>query len=169
MTLKDHRWYLVALLACIAASFITEGWAAQDSKPRQPGDRGLAAIVDSGSTNGNGFRILVERSGRTQLAVVPRNAGSQPAEVPVTTFGTIPAALAQRLYSDLDAARPISSLPLQHCPKSASFGTTLTIEFEGQTTPDLSCGDGANPKMRALVEDTQQIVNASRKQQTSGR
>jgi hypothetical protein len=84
-------------------------------------------------------------------------------ELPVTTIGTIPAALAQRLYSDLDAAWPISSLPRQHCPKSASFGTELTIAFDNQKTPDLNCGGGKNLKLRALVQDAQEIVRAWRK------
>lgn len=168
MTLGDHRWLLIALVASIAASSNADGWA-QDSKPRQPRDRGLAAIVDSGSTNASGFRILVERSGKTQSIMVPRDPGPQPVELPVTTFGTIPAALARRLYADLDAAWPISSLPKQYCPKSASFGTVLIIEFDYQKTPDLNCGGGKNPKLQALVQDAQEIVSASRKQPTGGR
>jgi len=118
--------------------------------------------VDSGSTNTSGFRILVERSGRTQSMVVPREPGPQPIELPVTTVGTIPAALAQQLYSDLEAAWPISSLPKPHCPKSASFGTVRIIEFDSQKTPDLNCGDGKNAKLRALAHDAQEIVKASR-------
>jgi hypothetical protein len=133
----------------------------------QPRDRGLAAIVDSGSTNSNGFRILVERSGRTQSTIVPRDPGPQPIELPVTTIGMLPAALAQKLYSDLDAAWPISSLPKQNCLKSASFGTVRIIEFDSQKTPDLSCGNGKNPKLRALADDLQQILKASGRQQSA--
>lgn len=83
-------------------------------------------------------------------------------ELPVTTFGTIPAELAQRLYSDLDAAWPIKSLPKQHCPKSGSSPTTATIAFDYQTTPDLSCAGGKSPKLDALARDAREIVAASR-------
>jgi hypothetical protein len=125
------------------------------------GDRGFAAIVDSGSTNANGFRIVVEQSGKTQSTVALRGPQARTGESPVATAGAVPAALAKRLYSDLDAAWPLSSLPSQHCLKSASFGTRLTIEFDGQTTPDLSCGRITDPKLRALSQDAREIIAAS--------
>ena len=124
-------------------------------------DRGFATIVDSGSTNRNGFRILVELSGKTQTSVEPRGRSTPAAETPAPTAGMIPAMLARRLYSDLDAARPISLLPPQHCLKSASFGTRLTIEFDGETTPDLSCGRITDPKVRALAQAAREIVVAA--------
>ena len=40
------------------------------SQPAQ--HRGLATIVDSGSTNTNGFRIMVEQSGKIQSTVALR-------------------------------------------------------------------------------------------------
>lgn len=135
--------------------------AAQASSGRAPRDRGFAAIVDSGSTNTSGFRILVEPSGRTQSIVVPRVPQGPPVELPITTIGKIPSALARRLYSDLDNAWPLSSLPPQHCLKSASFGTRLTIEFADQTTPDLSCGNITDPSVRALARDAREIAAAS--------
>ncbi|HWT81332.1 MAG TPA: hypothetical protein VN648_21270 [Candidatus Methylomirabilis sp.] len=134
--------------------------AAQAGSGRAPRDRGFAAIVDSGSTNTSGFRILVEPSGRTQSIVVPRVPQGPPVELPITTIGRIPSALARRLYSDLDIAWPLSSLPPTHCLKSASFGTRLTIEFADQTTPDLSCGNITDPSLRALARDAREIVAA---------
>jgi len=124
-------------------------------------DRGFAAIVDSGSTNTNGFRIVVEQSGRTQSTMAPRGPQGSSAKTPAPTSGMISATLAKRLYSDLDVAWPLSSLPSQHCLKSASFGTRLTIEFDGQTTPDLSCGRITDPKVSALARDAREIVAAS--------
>lgn len=120
--------------------------------------RGLATIVDSGSTNTNGFRIVVDQSGKTQSTVALRGPQARTGESPAATAGTIPAAVAERLYSDLNAAWPLSSLPSQHCLKSASFGTRLTIEFDGQTTPDLSCGRITDPKLKALARDAREIV-----------
>jgi hypothetical protein len=137
------------------------GVAAQSSNNRAPRQRGFAAIVDSGSTNTNGFRILVEPSGRTQSTVVLRDPHASTGESQAATAGTIPVALARRLYSDLDVAWPLASLPQQHCLKSASFGTRLTIELAGQTTPDLSCGRITNSSVRALARDAREIIAAS--------
>jgi hypothetical protein len=148
-------------LATIAQGPPAGRLAGQEAKGRPPQDRGFAAIVDSGSTNTNGFRILVEPSGRTQSTVVPRVPQGPPVELPITTIGKIPSALARRLYSDLDTAWPLSSLPPAHCLKSASFGTRLTVEFADQTTPDLSCGNMTNASMRALARDAREIVAAS--------
>ena len=133
--------------------------AAQSHNNRAPRDRGFATIADSGSTNSNGFRVVVEPSGRTQSTVVPRGPEAPTGRSPAA--GTVAEALARRLYSDLDAAWPFSSLPSQHCLKSASFGTRLTIEFAGQRTPDLSCGRMSDPIMRALAEDARDIIAAS--------
>jgi hypothetical protein len=65
--------------------------------------------------------------------------------------------LVKRLYADLDAAKPFSSLPMQRCAKSASFGTTLTIALGFQETPDLSCGGGDSEKLKALLRDANEI------------
>ena len=126
-----------------------------------PHDRGLAAIVDSGSTNTNGFRLVVEQSGKIQSIVKPHGPQARNGESPAATSGTVPPTLARRFYSDLDAAWPLSLRPSQHCLKSASFGTRLTIEFAGETTPDLSCGRITNPSVRALAQDAREIIEAS--------
>ena len=144
--------------AQLAASLLTLAVAGFGQPARH---QGHAAIVNSASTNSNAFRIVVEPSGRTQSTVAHRGREGQTAESPAATVGAIPGALAERLYSDLEAAWPLSSLPPQHCLKSASFGTRLTIEFDGQMTPDLSCGRITDPKVRALAQDAREIVAAS--------
>jgi hypothetical protein len=147
-----------AIFPKLTITFLALGVVGLGQAPR---DRGFAAIVDSGSTNTNGFRIVVEPLGRTQSMIVPRGPQSHAGEPPAATTGTIPDMLARRLYSDLDAAWPLSSLPPQHCFKSASFGTRLTIEFAGQTTPDLSCSRITNPSVRALAKDAREIIEAA--------
>lgn len=148
----------VATFPQLAVTVLTLAVAGFGQPPR---DRGFAAIVDSGSTNTNGLRIVVEPSGRTQSTLSPRGPQAPSGESQAATAKTVPASLARRLYSDLDAAWPLSSLPTQHCLKSASFGTKLTIEFGGQTTPDLSCGHTADPRVRALAKDARDIIVAS--------
>lgn len=117
----------------------------------------LATIVNSGSTNAAGFRIAVRRSGKAEYHEVARGAAAESAE-PEKTGREIPSDLAQRLFADLEAAKPLRSLPAPHCMKSKSFGSRLTIEFGGETTPDLSCGDGGNERLRALIKDVNEMV-----------
>jgi|SRR5579863_1314941 hypothetical protein len=117
----------------------------------------VAVIVNSGSTNTAGFRIVVERSGNAEFTAGPPRP-NRPDEKPKQMRRKLPDPLVERLYSDLDAAKPLSSLPSQRCAKSASFGTKLTIEFGGQESPDLSCGPGDNAKLQALARDANEIV-----------
>lgn len=104
-----------------------------------------ATIIDSGSTNRAGFRISVGQSGVAEMTPAHRNI-------------TLSAAVVQRFYTDLEAARPLASLPEVHCMKSASFGSALTVAFGNDQTPDLSCGDGGNAAMRNLIRDVNEIV-----------
>src|SRR5579863_3149375 len=117
-----------------------------------------AVIVNSGSINTAGFRISVDASGEAQYTVTPRKSGPNLGEKPAAAQRHISGDLVKRFYSDLDAAKPLASLPHPHCIKSASFGTRLTIEFGDSETPDLSCGDGENAKLHALIQDADEIV-----------
>jgi hypothetical protein len=137
----------LALTACMS----------QTGQTKPPAQNAAATIVNTGSTNTAGFRIAVHPSGAAEYVSIPRGAGAQSA-VPEKAARDIPADLAARLFTDLAAARPLSSLPAPHCFKSASFRYRLTIEFDGETTPDLSCGDGGNDHLRALISDVKQTV-----------
>jgi hypothetical protein len=117
----------------------------------------VAVIVNSGSTNTPGFRIAVEQSGNAEYTAAPRRVIRNSGQ-PAPTQLQLPDTLVKRLYTDLDAAKPFSSLPTQRCAKSASFGTTLTIALGFQETPDLSCGGGDSEKLKALLRDANEIV-----------
>jgi len=110
----------------------------------------LATIINSGSTNMAGFRIVVERSGK---AAYTSAAGK-------TQNRRVAKSLAARFYKDLDAAKPLSGLPSHGCMKSASFGSTLKVEMGSDESPDLSCGDGGNAAMAALIQDANEIVKS---------
>lgn len=129
--------------------------------PQMPGasseDGDDATIMNSGSTNRAGFRIVVARSGVAELTSTPRRFGARGAQ-PEPLRVTLPDALVKAFYGDLTAARPLDSLPAVHCAKSASFGSALTITFGKEQTPDLSCGDDGNAAMRDLIRDANQIV-----------
>jgi hypothetical protein len=117
-------------------------------------------IVNSGSTNTDGFQIVVARSGKAEYTSQPRRIDSGKAPKAITR--KISKSLAGRLYEDVAAARPLASLPPRHCMKSASFGTRLTIRVDDDESPDLSCGDGGDPKLQALARDADAIVQACR-------
>lgn len=124
-----------------------------------PVDTGSAAIVNSGSTNTPGFKIVVESEGAAEYTPMPR-AHTQPEgqHVGAPMKRKLPPALVHRFFSDLEAARPFSDLPRPTCMKSVSFGTRLTIQFNGDETPDLNCGAGQSAKLAALIDDAKQIV-----------
>jgi hypothetical protein len=119
-------------------------------------------IVNSGSTNTAGFQIVVEQSGHAEYTLQPRRRPMDKTEAPQTISKTVPKSLADSLYADVEAARPLSSLPAQHCIKSASFGTRLFVQLGEDRSPDLSCGDGGNEKMRALIRDAEAVVKIFR-------
>jgi hypothetical protein len=117
-----------------------------------------AVIVNSGSTNTPGFRIVVERSGDAEFTPTPRRPGPGTGAKAEPRQRKLPDNLVHALYSDLAASKPLSTLPPRRCMKSASFGTKLTIELGADESPDLSCGDGGNAKLGALIRDANQIV-----------
>jgi hypothetical protein len=117
-------------------------------------------IVNSGSTNTAGFQIVVEKSGLAEYSSHSRRNAIDKGAESKTIRKTIPKSLARVLYEDVKTARPLSSLHPQSCMKSASFGTRLTIQFGDDTSPDLSCGDGGDAKMRALIRDTDAIIKS---------
>ncbi|MDP9052780.1 MAG: hypothetical protein M3N93_00530 [Acidobacteriota bacterium] len=141
------RFALIFLLAMGLAHFS----AAQAEDPE------IATIVDSGSTNRAGFRIAVYPSGKADLTFPPRRfESSQAATKPIDR--ALPQSLVDRFYADLMAAKPLASLPVTHCAKSASFGSTLIVSFRNEQTPDLSCGDAGNAVLRDLIGATRQIA-----------
>lgn len=119
-----------------------------------------AIIVNSGSTNTAGFEIVVDPSGAAQYTSHPLLRAIERMEPPKSVRKTLAKALAKAFYDDIKAARPLASLPPQRCMKSVSFGARLTVQDGSDTSPDLSCGDGGDAKMRALIRDTNAIVKS---------
>jgi hypothetical protein len=116
---------------------------------RVPTASGEALIVDSGSTNRAGYRLRVYADGTTAL---------QQGDVPIRK--RIPAELVKRFFADLQAAGPLDRLPVAHCMKSASFGSTTQIGYRGALSPDVSCASGSTAT-RALAVDATAIAGAA--------
>jgi hypothetical protein len=139
--------------------FAIVGWVAVEilRLPGAAAEPDTATIIVSGSTNRPGFRIVVDQSGGAELTATARKLStSQEQSKPIRRM--LPRATVERFHADLSAAKPFTSLPEVHCMKSASFGSTLTVAFSGEQTPDLRCGDGGNVAMRNLSRDANEII-----------
>lgn len=140
---------LMSLLPCV----MILGSRDATSAPRD-----TAAIVNSGSTNRPGFRIVVDRSGVAEYTATSRGRAAQQPDKTKPIRLTISRAPTDRFYTDLETATPLALLPVPHCIKSVSFGSALSIEFGAEHTPDLSCGDGGNPVIESLIRDCNEIA-----------
>ncbi|GAC1304863.1 MAG: hypothetical protein NVSMB21_05850 [Vulcanimicrobiaceae bacterium] len=103
---------------------------------------GTATIVNSGSTNAAGYRIAIRPDASADVTV----AGT-------TERATIGAPQARWLFLKLRGARPLAELAGGSCMKSMSFGTSTTIAFDGETTPDLSCPGDATTRELGRIAD----------------
>lgn len=117
-----------------------------------------AVIVNSGSTNTVAYRITVDRSGDAVCTITSHTSG-QDGGRPQTIRRKLPLDLTQKLFSDLETAKPLARLPAARCLKSASFGTRVSLVFEGEETPDLSCPNQQNSRAGALRRDTDQVID----------
>jgi hypothetical protein len=108
-----------------------------------------AVIVDSGSTNTQGYRIEVRSDGSAFVST----GSSSPKPF------TVPQATVERFFADLAAARKgnATSAP---CVKSASFGSTLRITWQQWVSPDLTCPP-KDASGAALVTDVQTLRKAA--------
>jgi hypothetical protein len=88
-----------------------------------------AVIENSGSTNTAGYRIAVRPSGEAAYTT----GGN-------VERGTVSRATAHWLFAKLAAAGPLDALAVRHCMKSASFGSSTLLEWQGARSSDLSCG-----------------------------
>jgi hypothetical protein len=109
-----------------------------------------ATIENTGSTNTLGVKIVVNPGGSAQTLVQGQEARTT----------TINSDLSDRLFRDLKAFSPLSALPANHCFKSASFGTSLYVEYNGERSPDLNCPTPAGSKLAQLQKDVNEIVQA---------
>lgn len=120
------------------------------------GNAPQAIVEDSGSTNIPGLRVAVDPDG--QATVEERNG--QIHHVRLDQH------LVDRFMSDLKETGPLSAFPARHCVKSVSFGSRMTVQFNGEASPDLNCPGASDPRMDALQKDAHEILAAAR--QTAG-
>ena len=120
---------------------------AAQSVPYLPVPKGAAVILNTGSTNATGYRIVVDATGNAEYV---QGAARSTARIPET--------IAAKFFADLRAAMPLSRVHALPCMKSASFGTSTFAWWRGQRSPDLSCpGD---PTSQALNDDAGAVAKA---------
>lgn len=113
-----------------------------------------ASVIDTGSTNRPGVTITLDEHGNA--TVEQRSAAPQTIKVS--------AELGTQLMRDIKAAGTLSALPRQRCMKSVSFGSSLYVEFNGDRSPDLSCGPQQDPRAAALQKDANDVLHEVQRQ-----
>jgi hypothetical protein len=112
-----------------------------------PVPKGAAVILNTGSTNASGYRVVVQEDGAAEYAAPVLRVASR-----------VPSSIAAKFFSDLRAASRLHELPHASCMKSVSFGTSLFVWWDHSRSPDLTCPSDARGK--ALEDDAQAIASA---------
>jgi hypothetical protein len=110
-----------------------------------------ATILNSGSTNTPPWTIKLWSDGSATWQIRDGNP---------TAF-TLSKAATERFFTDVKASRDGGRGPMQHCMKSASFGTTTVVQWHGWSSPDLQCPPlpGA---VSALAQDVAAVRSAAK-------
>ncbi len=107
-----------------------------------------ATIIDTGSTNRPGAQVTLDADGNAR--VQPR--GLTPHAIRLNSD------LCRRFLLALQSAAPLQTLPAAHCMKSASFGSRLFIEHNGERSPDLSCPTQQDTRTDTLKKQAIEIL-----------
>jgi len=104
-------------------------------------------IINSGSTNTIGYRIVVTTDGEASFA---SGDGQGSARLPQGLFA--------KLKYDVVMAQPLSHVRARpDCMKPVSFGSTTNIALADERSEDLSCP--ASPKGKALKHDVELVAD----------
>ncbi len=107
--------------------------------------RDAAVVRNSGSTNTVGYIIVLSRDGRAVITQEGR-----------TTAAMLAAPQTKWLFAKLREAETLTALPVGHCMRSVSFGSSTTISYGGATSPDLGCA--VSPLERELARTVGVLV-----------
>lgn len=110
-----------------------------------------ATVEMSGSTNTAPMKLTISSAGAALVHV--RQSGA--------VHNNLEAQVSSKLFEDLQSIGSLNALPRSHCMKSASFGTSLYIEFNGEQSPDLNCPAPAGSKTATLKKDVDDIMQAT--------
>lgn len=114
-----------------------------------------AVIANSGSTNTLGYRIEVRSDGSATVEMV-HAATASPS--PAKSF-TVSSSITKQFFADLAAARQAKTVT-EPCMKSASFGSSTYVTWQGWRSGDLTCPP-SDPAGKSLVKDVEEIRDAA--------
>jgi hypothetical protein len=109
---------------------------------------GSASIHVSRSTNSPEIDVAVNADGSAERTAV---GGGSIRPAPMSYPPESPAV--EQFLADLVASGDVSQIPTAQCPKSASFGTTMTVTANGKTSGDLQCLQNPTAAQAALAKD----------------
>ncbi|CAF1167433.1 unnamed protein product [Didymodactylos carnosus] len=103
-------------------------------------DTNVIDIHNSGSTNTAGYDIKIERNGRTSYQVFRRRPqiGEDQSGNKDNGNTTLTSGLTENLFQQIEKTMPFNQYPVKHCIKSVSFGYSLVVKYNGETTRSCS-------------------------------
>ncbi|HEY1428315.1 MAG TPA: hypothetical protein VGF18_02000 [Candidatus Tumulicola sp.] len=114
-----------------------------------------ATIVNSGSTNTTGYKLSVSPDGHASAVMQNRSGVAQSG---LRSF-TISSKQADSFFTHLKAVKDAPATT-GGCMKSASFGSSTIVHWQGWTSPDLNC-PSEDPAIKALANDVSAIRTAA--------
>jgi hypothetical protein len=138
------------MIAAFVLAAASATMSPQPSPSPSPVPANAAVIVNSGSTNARGYRIVVTPDKHAVVTIDGLPPRAQ----------TLDAATSTALFKALAAGAPLDALESEPCMKSASFGSTTTVTYDGKRSPDLSCPmEGAGAKVGAAVQKVTEALH----------
>ena len=119
------------------------------------GNAQTLTIIETASTNRAETRVTVPADANSMAKVSGISSGSVRYD----------AQERKRLWKAVSDAGPLESLPVSHCMKSASFGSSLFVEVDGRRSPDLSCQNQEDARTAALRTEAHRVLQAAAAQQ----
>jgi len=122
----------------------------------------VVSIVNSGSTNTAGYVIELQRNGIAKWTVGRRflpGLSSTSSSSTAQMSMRLSSILTNRVFRALQRSMPLTQFPEIDCIKSASFGPTTHVIFNGQQSPDISCPQTDN-RLIALSKAVFDVISA---------
>lgn len=162
MMLSQKRFIPIVLvfivmiaLAAYGGLYVTERSTPIESTPPQST---FFVIKNSGSTNFPGYTLTVNGDGSGALIYDQCNTDlTRPqCHLQNKTYSTQTFKI-DNLKEILSQIGSIQNIPKHLCPKSVSFGSSTTIEYNSQKSGDISCIDSSDPQ---IYQNLKMVVDA---------
>jgi hypothetical protein len=123
-----------------------------NAQTQMSGRRAATIIVKTTMGAMDSYTIVVNRSGD---AAYTRQPGDK-SDIS-TTRSKISMELINKFFADLDAAMPLTNLPISECDKGDALGTSTYVSVDGQRSPNLGC---ASDKRKSALYDDITLITA---------